>query len=102
MSIYAIIDGSEPIFFSSNSGWADVCIWADELDEVEFEALVALTEHGGTEDVQELRAQLQQAMSKKKPEESVSKTLAELMDLIDETTESVFISNGESSESDAT
>ena len=96
MSIYAIIDGSEPIFFSSNSGWSDVTLWANDLDANEFEAVVALTEHGGTEDIKELREQMASATTSRPPDESVGKTLAELMDLIDDETESVFITNGES------
>lgn len=96
MSIYAIINGSEPIFFSSNSGWSDVTSWANELDATEFEAVVALTEHGGTEDIAELRRQMASATTTNSPDESVGKTLAELMDLIDDETESVFITNGES------
>lgn len=96
MSIYAIINGSEPIFFSSNSGWSEVSAWANELDETEFVSVVALTEHGGTEDIKELRQQMASATENSPPDESVGKTLAELMDLIDDETESVFITNGES------
>lgn len=96
MSIYAIINGSEPIFCSSNSGWSEVASWANELDANEFEIVVALTEHGGTEDIKELREQMVSATAKHPPDESVSKTLAELIDLIDDETESVFITNGES------
>lgn len=96
MSIYAIVNGSEPIFFSSNSGWSEVTAWANDLNAQEFEAVVALTEHGGTEDIAELKQQMASATTTHPPDESVGKTLAELMDLIDDETESVFITNGES------
>jgi hypothetical protein len=96
MSIYAIVDGSEPAFFSSNTGWSEIIAWADGLDAKEFEAVVALTEHGATEDIKELREQMASATTSNPPDESVGKTIAELMDLIDDETESVFITNGES------
>jgi hypothetical protein len=101
MSIYAIIDGLEPSFFSSNSGWADVVSWTDRINENDYETVVHLAEHGYSEDVPVLQSQLQDAMEASPPDASVAATLAELMDLLVDA-EIVFITDGTSIVSEQT
>lgn len=94
MSIYATINESEPEFFSSNDGWSDVIAWSESLDSEEFEPVIQLCEHGICEGIDELRSKLQSAIANHPPVDTVAKTLAELLDLLDGESGFVLVSNG--------
>lgn len=94
MSIYATIDDNEPDFFSSTQGWKDVADWADDLDEDKFEELVHLVEHGYSEELETVAAQIAEAIQENAPSEEVGKTLLELLELLSGETGEVVINNG--------
>ena len=94
MSIYAVINESEPEFFSSNQGWSDIISWADKLDADKFSEVVHVAEHGYTEQIPELLSQLREAVTVENPGESVMATLNELGDLIADEKGVLLITDG--------
>lgn len=94
MSIYATVAESEPVFFSSNTGWLDVSEWIDGLDEKQFPAVVHLADHGFTDNAAELAEQLQLALSEHSPTSEVAATISELLDLLAGESGEVIIDSG--------
>lgn len=94
MSIYSIINGSEPAFFSSLQGWKDVTTWTESLDHSVFEEIVHLTEHGFSNDIKALVVELRKAIKKSTPSESVQSTISELIDLLSGESGEVIINSG--------
>lgn len=92
MSIYAVINESEPVFFASNSGWTDVCEWSDTTGG--DSELVDLCNEGYTENVKDCLADLQVAVKKTPPPNSVQATLEELTALMDGEEGVLIITNG--------
>jgi hypothetical protein len=101
MSVYIVINESEPIFFSSNKGWSDILDWVGFLPLANgFEELIHLAEHGYLEgdDIDKFNLQAVNAISQYPPSESVAKTLNELLDLTRDEKGVILISNGLSEE----
>lgn len=94
MSIYATIGDNEPAFFSSLQGWKEVSEWADQIDDDKYEDVVHLTEHGFTNDMQAMAGQLIEAMSEHPPSVEVSKTLLELLELVEGETGELIVNSG--------
>jgi hypothetical protein len=99
VSIYATVSDSEPAFFSSVVGWSNVIKWGENLDVSQFESVVHLVEHGFFPNAAELSSQLKQAIQASPPQVSVSKTLIELLELLEGESGEVIIDSG--AESDA-
>ena len=96
MSVYLSFDGDEPTMLASNTGWADVSRWIDDLNAQQFGEVVHLAEHGWSQQLDKLESQLQSAVKASKPESTVSSTLADLLSLLAhrETAEVATINDG--------
>jgi hypothetical protein len=55
VSIYCTLDGGEPMFLASNTGWGDFVRW---LDTHHMPAPAHLAEYGWSEDLDDLEAEL--------------------------------------------
>ena len=91
MSIYAVIDESEPEFFSSNSGWTDVLDWSETLEDSEF---VSLCDEGFTEDVSACLESMTAAVEILPPPKTVAETISELAYLMSTGGDVLMITNG--------
>jgi hypothetical protein len=80
MSIYLTIDGSEPRFVASNSGWSDFTRWVDGVDG---DDLKHLCEHGWSEPLGDVRKQLHAAVKDKTPSADIRGVASNILDFID-------------------
>ena len=90
MSIYAVVNGSAPAFFSSNSGWSNVISFAEDKDN----ELTVLADQGMSENLPELAEAIRDTIEL--ASDDVAATLGELLELVDGTDGDVLVTNGAS------
>lgn len=81
MSIYAQFDNGEQRQFASNKGWGDVVRWSETIGE-EFQAIKHLAQHGYEIELEQLEAEIAQAIQSSPPAEDVRRTLEGLVDAL--------------------
>lgn len=100
MSYYAQFDNKAAGDVATNSGWRDLCNWVAELEGVE--ELRHLTEHGWSENLDDVASELEAAIKSGKPEQDVADTASGLLAQLDEHSDAdvVVITDGAGSEGD--
>lgn len=94
MSVYAVVNESEPMFLASVAGWSEVAEWSEEVDVDGHEAFFHLIEHGYTEQIEQAAAECRKAIEANPPSDDIRKTLDILLELMDGETGVFFITDG--------
>lgn len=71
MSVYLNIDGEDGEQLASNKGWSDFCEWVEGLDVDAFPELSILRDHGWTQEIPAMLAELDKAVAESPPSDEV-------------------------------
>lgn len=82
MSVYLEIDSDDGLPLASNTGWGDVCKWAEGLPKGTGSTLKHLCAYGWEQDIAVMVAELAAAMKQSPPREDVLSTLTNLQSLM--------------------
>lgn len=97
MSVYLTFDESAGEQVASNLGWTDFGNWVDDLDVGQFPHVVSLWEHGYTNEISKLIAELKIAIEQSEPTaKGLAKTIDQLIEMLhfEKNQEVVFINDG--------
>ncbi len=102
MSYEARLDTGPAIQVASTKGWGDVRRWADKLEVADYPQIHHLLDHGWSQDLPGLNAQLFDAVEAHMPDDAVLATVAGLVDFLDEHPDAgaIVITDGTSNEAD--
>lgn len=92
-------EAGNSVQIATNRGWQDVIDWADDLDNLRYPALLSLIDHGFSEDIEDVIADIQKALEQDPPHGDINDTLDNLIDVLSKNkSEGIVVITNEPSE----
>lgn len=85
MSIYATLDGEIGDQVASNRGWSDALDWIDGLDADRFPEPIRLVDYGWSQELPELKQQLESALEESPPDKDTASVMQSLISMLNGT-----------------
>lgn len=103
MGLKVIIGGTDERDLATGKGWDDFCKFCDDLSLDKYEEIIRFSEHGLSQELDDLKSQLVLARKSENPDADIAEVMDGLIVSLDERpsgAKSAFVSNGMSESGD--